>query len=201
MDIEEQYNKIYRYCYMKTRDHHTSEDLTQETFLHFLENHSYREIGKQMATLFSAKAALMARVLIIGLVQIGILLFTIPTACVRVDITFFQAAFYILCPYCLSACLNLGVLCRLHGENAEYVCIAVSSILYYITIIMLILDPVYLCLLSGCFGGGDLNGILYLMPQAYVWTIFGLLLIFNIWLLIKRVTPTYTKAFQSEEAN
>ena len=29
-------------------------------------------------------------------------------------------------------------------------------------------DPVYLCLLSECFGGGDLNGILYLMPQAYV---------------------------------
>lgn len=52
MDIEEQYNKIYRYCYMKTRDHHTSEDLTQETFLHFLENHSYREIGKQMAYLY-----------------------------------------------------------------------------------------------------------------------------------------------------
>ena len=48
MDIEEQYKRIYRYCYMKTRDHHTSEDLTQETFLHFLENHSYREIGKQM---------------------------------------------------------------------------------------------------------------------------------------------------------
>lgn len=52
MDIEEQYNKIYRYCYMKTRDHHTSEDLTQETFLRFLENHSYREIGKQMAYLY-----------------------------------------------------------------------------------------------------------------------------------------------------
>ena len=48
MDIEEQYNKIYRYCYMKPRDHHTSEDLMQETFLHFLENHSYREIGKQI---------------------------------------------------------------------------------------------------------------------------------------------------------
>ncbi len=48
MDIEEQYNKIYRYCYMKTRDHHTSEDLTQENFLRFLENHSYREIGKQI---------------------------------------------------------------------------------------------------------------------------------------------------------
>ena len=52
MDIEEQYNKIYRYCYMKIRDYHTSEDLTQGTFLHFLENHSYREIGKQMAYLY-----------------------------------------------------------------------------------------------------------------------------------------------------
>lgn len=52
MDVGEQYNKIYRYCYMKTRDHHISEDLTQETFLRFLENHSYREIGKQTAYLY-----------------------------------------------------------------------------------------------------------------------------------------------------
>ena len=41
----------------------------------------------------------------------------------------------------------------------------IKAILYYITIIMLILDPVYLCL------------------------------------VIKKVTPTYTKALQSEEAN
>ena len=27
---------------------------------------------------------------------------------------------------------------------------------------MLVLDPIYLCLLSGTFGGGDVNGILYL---------------------------------------
>ena len=77
----------------------------------------------------------------------------------------------------------------------------IKAILYYITIIMLILDPVYLCLLSGCFGGGDLNGILYLMPQAYVWTIFGFILIFNMWLLIKKVTPAYTKAFKTGEKN
>lgn len=68
-------------------------------------------------------------------------------------------------------------------------------------LIMLILDPIYLCLLSGCFGGGDLNGILYLMPQAYVWTIFGFILIFNMWLLIKKVTPAYMKAFKTGEKN
>ena len=87
----------------------------------------YRMHEFEAATLFSAKAALMARVLVIGLAHLGILCFTIPAACVKVDMTFFQAAFYMLCPYCLSACLNLGVLCRAHGENAEYLCVAVSA--------------------------------------------------------------------------
>ncbi len=74
-----------------------------------------------------------------------------------------------------------------------------KAIYYYITMIMLILDPIYLCLLSGCFGGGDLTGILYLMPQAYVWTILCYIFIFDIWLLIKRITPTYTEAFKRGE--
>lgn len=81
----------------------------------------------ETATLFSAKAALMARIFIIGLMQGVILLISVPAACVRADISFFEAAFYMLCPYCLSACLNLRVLCRLHGENANYVCMAVSA--------------------------------------------------------------------------
>ena len=54
----------------------------------------------------------------------------------------------------------------------------------------------YLCLLSRAFGGGDLNGILYLMPQAWIWTIFAFILLFNIWILIKKVNPTYTAAFK-----
>ena len=32
-DLEEQYNKIYRYCYMKLGHRQTAEDLTQETLL------------------------------------------------------------------------------------------------------------------------------------------------------------------------
>lgn len=101
-----------------------------------------------------------------------------------------------------TATLIMGyLLVGLKDKICQIKCKLIKAILYYITIIMLILDPVYLCLLSGCFGGGDLNGILYLMPQVYVWIIFGILLIFSIWLLIKKVTPTYTKAFQSEEAN
>ena len=60
----------------------------------------------------------------------------------------------------------------------------VKAIFYYITVIMLVLDPIYLCLLSGAFGGGDVNGILYLMPQAWIWTIFAFILLFNIWILL-----------------
>lgn len=81
-----------------------------------------------------------------------------------------------------------GRICRLESK-------LLKAVFYYITIIMLVLDPIYLCLLGRCFGGGDLNGILCLMPQMYVWIVFGAILIFNLWLLAKKVTPTYEKAF------
>ena len=74
----------------------------------------------------------------------------------------------------------------------------VKAIFYYVTVIMLVLDPIYLCLLSGAFGGGDLNGILYLMPQAWVWTIFAFILLFNIWILLKKVNPIYTASFKEK---
>lgn len=35
MDIEEQYDKIYRYCYFKLYDRELAQDITQETFLRF----------------------------------------------------------------------------------------------------------------------------------------------------------------------
>ena len=63
---------------------------------------------------------------------------------------------------------------------------------------MLVLDPIYLCLLSGAFGGGNVNGIFYLMPQAWMWTIFAFILLFNIWILLKKVNLIYTVAFKEK---
>lgn len=37
LDLEEQYDKIYRYCYFKVRRQEVAEDITQETFLRFFE--------------------------------------------------------------------------------------------------------------------------------------------------------------------
>ncbi len=36
-DLEEQYDKIYRYCYFKVHQREVAEDITQETFLRFYE--------------------------------------------------------------------------------------------------------------------------------------------------------------------
>lgn len=48
-DMDEQYDKIYRYCYMKLKHRQAAEDVTQETFLRFLENNTYKDIGKEIS--------------------------------------------------------------------------------------------------------------------------------------------------------
>ena len=46
IEIRDQYDKIYRYCYHKVKNAVLAEDLTQETFLRFFSQTSYSEIGK-----------------------------------------------------------------------------------------------------------------------------------------------------------
>lgn len=40
-NMEEQYDKIYRYCYFKLHHQQTAEDITQETFLRYFQNYGY----------------------------------------------------------------------------------------------------------------------------------------------------------------
>ena len=53
MDLKEQYDKLLRYCYIKTKEIYIAEDITQETFIRFWQSHSYRDTGKEMAYLYS----------------------------------------------------------------------------------------------------------------------------------------------------
>lgn len=53
MDYEAQYDKIYRYCYFKVNNATVAEDITQETFLRFLESDQYREQGKSLNYLYT----------------------------------------------------------------------------------------------------------------------------------------------------
>lgn len=40
MDLEEQYDRIYRYCYFRLRNRETAEDITQETFLRYFKKYN-----------------------------------------------------------------------------------------------------------------------------------------------------------------
>lgn len=53
MDLSEQYEKIYRYCYFKIRQREIAEDITQETFLRFFESNTYINCGKSLHYLYT----------------------------------------------------------------------------------------------------------------------------------------------------
>lgn len=69
--------------------------------------------------------------------------------------------------------------------------------LYYITMILLVLDPVYMSILHRYVGGGDMNGIteglgISSLPISIV---FSILAVINFYLIIKKVHPAYKRNF------
>jgi len=71
-----------------------------------------------------------------------------------------------------------------------------KACMYYITIAMLLIDPLYLSLLCGMFGGGDMNGISLLMPEVAARIGYGFLLVVNILVFFKVVLSKYKQGFQ-----
>ena len=53
MDIEEQYDKIYHYCYFKIYDKQLAQDITQETFLRFYKQELNFDSRKHLPYLYT----------------------------------------------------------------------------------------------------------------------------------------------------
>ena len=53
MDIEEQYDKIYRYCYFRIYDVQSAQDITQETFLRFYRQGLTLDNDKELPYLYT----------------------------------------------------------------------------------------------------------------------------------------------------
>lgn len=53
MNLEDQYDRIFRYLFYRLHDEHTAEDLTQETFLRFLASRTYRDENRQLQYLYT----------------------------------------------------------------------------------------------------------------------------------------------------
>ena len=53
MDIEEQYDKIFHYCYFKIYDKQLAQDITQETFLRFYRQDLRLDSSKELPYLYT----------------------------------------------------------------------------------------------------------------------------------------------------
>lgn len=53
IDVEEQYDKIYRYCYFKVHNRQTAEDITQETFLRYFQRYDHVAGGEALKCLYT----------------------------------------------------------------------------------------------------------------------------------------------------
>ena len=84
--------------------------------------------------------------------------------------------------------LTAPAICKVESE-------VFKACMYYITMAMLLLDPLYLSALCGFFGGGDMNGIALLYPEWAARAFFGVLLVLNSILFWKVVLPKYRSAF------
>ena len=91
----------------------------------------------------------------------------------------------------LTAYILIALIDKIRNISSK----AIKACLYYITIAMLLIDPLYLSVLCGFFGGGDMNGIKLLVPEVAARILYGLILIVNVFVFIKVVLPKYKLAF------
>lgn len=105
--------------------------------------------------------------------------------------------------FCLAGALATFCAGYLLTVLAKNICQAKSkllrAVLYYITIAFLLLDPLYLSVMCGFFGGGDMNGIALLCPELAARCIFGVLLIVNVFVFMKLVLPLYRRSFSQNK--
>ena len=95
----------------------------------------------------------------------------------------------------LTAYILIALIDKIRNISSK----AIKACLYYITIAMLLIDPLYLSVLCGFFGGGDMNGIKLLVPEVAARILYGLVLIVNVLVFLKIVLPKYKLAFADKE--
>ena len=71
-----------------------------------------------------------------------------------------------------------------------------KTVMWYVSLAILIIDPLYLSILCGFFGGGDMNGIKLLFPEIAVRIVFAIIGIIHGIVIWKYLLPKYRKAFQ-----
>lgn len=102
--------------------------------------------------------------------------------------------------FCLLGCIAtffVGYLLVLFSSKLKFISSKIiKACLYYITIALLFIDPLYLSLICGFVGGGDMNGISLLIPEIFVRIMFGIVFIVNVFVFKNIVLIKYKEAFE-----
>ncbi len=132
---------------------------------------------------------------LVGLAGVEIMIKEVPTG---ISLGLFSGLSSIITV--LFGYILLLIMPKIHSLSYKMLKVA----LYYITIILLVLDPIYMSVLHRYVGGGDMNGVtqglgISTVPVSIV---FGGLAVINIYLVIKKVHPAYKRNFfQSTDFN
>lgn len=122
---------------------------------------------------------------------------------VQVDVNAQQMSNLQMGVFCLVGAVATTIAACVLTLAAQRICKSTSKVfkacMYYITLIMLLLDPLYLSVLCGFFGGGDMNGIALLFPEVAARILFGVLLLIHGLVFWKVILPKYKRAFSENE--
>ena len=120
---------------------------------------------------------------------------------VQIDVYVEQMTLEQLGVFCIVGSIATAIAAYLLVLLADKIKVMSSKVfkacMYYITIALLLIDPLYLSLLCGLFGGGDMNGISLLIPERMARIGYGILLVVNIVVFFKVVLPKYKEGFEN----
>lgn len=102
--------------------------------------------------------------------------------------------------FCLAGAISTFVFGWLLIILVKKICNAKSkvfkAVMWYVSLAMLLLDPIYLSVLCGFFGGGDMNGIRLIFPETTARIAFAVIGILHGIVIWKYLLPEYTKGFR-----
>lgn len=102
--------------------------------------------------------------------------------------------------FCLAGALSTFIVAWILVLMSRKICTAQTplfkAIMWYVTLALLLLDPLYLSVLCGFFGGGDMNGIRMLLPEVAVRITFAVIAVVHILVIWKYLLPKYSESFK-----
>lgn len=83
----------------------------------------------EMSTRFSLRSVILARMGVLGGLDIFILFCLIPLCCIGNDFSILQTGVYLFVPYLLTVNIGLWITCRFHGKEAIYGCMSAAVLI------------------------------------------------------------------------